>query len=182
MAARHVTLDRGGESPVASARMSGSEALLSDVLAEIRTPFSPLYGGTEELIALLRDTVSARVRAAVAMTLADLRATDAIGPLLDVLGRPELAKTSGTLVFALSELGASIPIDLAVSLIATGSFEARAGVLELMEEGRIVPFSEAEATSARRTLAQIGDGSDSEATESAELADDYIGRMAVVGA
>lgn len=162
-----------------AAPASCSKTLLSDVLGEIRTPFSPLYRGTEKLIALLRDTDSSRVRAAVAMTLADLGATDAIGPLLDVLGRPELAKTSGTLIFALSELGASIPIGLAATLIANGSFEARAGVLELMEEGRIVAFSGADASSARQTLAQVGMDGDTEAAESAELAGDYIGRLVV---
>ena len=64
--------------------------------------------------------------------------------IVDVLRGPEVAGSSGTLLFALNELGASLPPSLLVHLVEHGSFEGRAEALIAMEEGRITLGSEVE--------------------------------------
>jgi hypothetical protein len=174
MSMTFVPRELSGRSEVAAAWRAGDDDQLAALLGQIDTRSSPLFGELGELISILEQTGSPRVRAAVAMALADLKASEAVTPLVAVLRRPELAKASGTLIFALGELGGSLPLDLAVSLIEAGSFEARAEVLELMGEGRITPPAPAEIASARQRLEVLAMAADPEIAEAAQMASDCL--------
>ncbi len=113
---------------------------------------------TREIIALLRTTPSRRVRNAAALALADLGDPHAAEGIVDVLRRPEIADSSGTLLFALNELGASLPLSLLVHLVEHGSFEGRAEALIAMEEGRVTPGNGVETEGARRILTRLAEG------------------------
>lgn len=160
-------------SELAKARMSGSESYLSEVLASITGPWSTVFNRVGEIIEILDETASPKVRAAAAMALADVNATEAIAPLITVLQRPDIAKSSGTLLYALSKLGGSIPLGLLVSLIQNGSFEGRAEALTFLEEGRIDRFGVAAASAARSALKELA-GGNAETASAAEMALHYL--------
>lgn len=124
---------------------------------------------------LLARTASRRNRNAAALALADLNAREAAGTLVDVLRRPEVATEAGTLLYALDELGASLPLDVAVGIIERGSYEGRAQVVLLLEERRVDRPADAELSAWRDRLGRLAAREDDEdCAEAAGIALAYL--------
>ena len=124
---------------------------------------------------VLTTTSSNRIRNAAALALADLGAVECSGRIVEVLRRPDLAKVSGTLLYALSELGASIPLHVFVGLIEHGSFEGRSEALAFLDEDRVELPDDAEVDGALQSLGRLASNSDDpEGAEAAQLALTYL--------
>lgn len=124
---------------------------------------------------ILLRAASPNLRNAAALALADLDARRKIADIVSVLRRPGIGRSAGTLLFALGELGGTVPILVAARLIADGSFEARAETPTLLEDRRIDSSEgDAAAEEARRLLADLASSDDAETAEAAALALDYI--------
>ena len=117
---------------------------------------------------ILVSTTSAVVRDTAALALVDLDAREETDALLAVIGRPEMAEHAGTLLFALDELGAAIPLDLILQLIERGSYEAKAEVVLLVQAGRLaVPSSSDELEAGRLQLTRLTASPDIDIKEAA---------------
>lgn len=124
---------------------------------------------------LLQSTTSNSVRNAAALALVDLGGDDAAQIIIDVLHRPDVAKASGTLIYAVDELGASIPLSVLARLLERGSYEARSQALSFLEEGRVARSSDDEWEDGRRVLAALAVSDDAEAAEAGRTALDHLG-------
>ena len=132
-------------------------------------PHSPGHAVLKKLASqILVSTTSTVVRNAAALALVDLDAREETDALLAVLNRPEMAKRAGTLLFALDELGAAIPLDLILQLIQHGSYEAKAEVVLLVQAGRLaVPSSSDELDEGRRCVTLLTTSTDIDTKEAA---------------
>lgn len=123
-----------------------------------------------EIEELVGRTESHRLRNAAALALADLKAAGAAERLAALLERPDVAPQSGTLLFALDELGGWLPLQSFVAVLRYGSFEGRSEALQFLDAGRV----SASDPDARRTaighLAAMVAGPDPDAAEAAEEA------------
>lgn len=119
---------------------------------------------------ILVSTTSAVVRDAAAIALVDLDAREEIGALLAVIHRPDVADHAGTLLFALDELGAAIPLELVVSLIERGSYEAKAEAVLLVQSGRLaLPPSADDLDVARQHLNVLATSQNADVREAAAV-------------
>ena len=84
---------------------------------------------------ILRHTESNLVRNAAAIALADMNAPEAIGVIIELLKRKEI-ESKGTLLYALDELDALVPISILVDLILSGPYEPREEAVNLIEARR----------------------------------------------
>jgi hypothetical protein len=85
---------------------------------------------------LLEEAASPRVRNSAALMLADLHASGAKQTLIDLVARPDTKGSRGTLLYSLSQLRASVPVELLVKIILEDSYEAREEALDLVSRGR----------------------------------------------
>lgn len=163
------------DAPVSDAEGPGEEedqvgALLSGL--KNRAPPKDVMNGVAEL---LTSTPSERIRNAAALALADSGQRDTVSHLVSVLRDGRIAKQAGTPLFALDELGGSLPLDVAVDLIANGSYEARAETLFVFEDDRI-EGSEDRLDEARLSLGGLAASGDTEIAEAAGLALGFLER------
>jgi hypothetical protein len=114
-----------------AAERSGDEARLAEELRKAKPDETPT------VIGILERARSPRVRNAAALALADMRATDARGSLIDTLRRAETRGHRGTILYALDELGANLPLSLLADIIAGDSYEAREEALGFLASGRV---------------------------------------------
>lgn len=77
------------------------------------------------------------VRNAAALALSDMGSRAAVPKIVDAVMMPGVARTAGTLLFAIEELEGTIPIRALVHLIANGSYEARQQALDLLASGHV---------------------------------------------
>jgi nucleoid DNA-binding protein len=122
------------------ARISGDE---DRIVAELRKTKSSEGNRAEQVAGILRQTSSPRVRNAAAIALADMRIPTAAQVLIEILDKPENRKQSGTLLYALEEIKAKVPLRTLVNIILEGSFEARQEAIDLIES-RLVKSTETE--------------------------------------
>lgn len=106
----------------------------------------------EALLAVLRQTSSSRVRNIAALAIVDFRPPGGEAALAEVLERRDVAKEAGTLVYALDEIGGSLPLPAFMVLIEHGSYEARAEAILLMENDRVVGSTDNDYAVARARL------------------------------
>ncbi len=147
------------------------------VISELKSvgPWSPHHIELKSIIvSILQQAKSDRVRNAAAIAIVDLKATDAAHDIIDVLRRPEVAKVSGTLIYAVDELGASIPFLVLARLLELGSYEARAQALLFFEENRIALGSEDDQQEGWQVLTSLAVGDDIEGAEAGRLALDLL--------
>lgn len=167
------------DSPVARALREGNEGNIVTALRRMPEDAAE-YGApvlAKEAGLLLRTTTSHRVRNAAAIGLADMRAPNAVSSIVEVLRESSMADSAGTLLFALGELNALVPLDVVVNIIEHGSFESRAEALIAMEEGRTTAIGAAKAREAHSTLKRFSeDGSEEERAEAAKEALGYLER------
>ena len=119
---------------------AGREDQVLDLLQGIRDVDAPHAVRVAAVKAYLKDAQSSLIRGYAALALVDLEGPKAAADILDVLRRPGAAEQSGTLLFALSEIEASLPLEIAAATADRGSYEAQNEVLAAVEEGRILPF------------------------------------------
>lgn len=160
-------------SPLACAALLGDEDTIIDGIGRVTTEWS---SHVRDITEILRGTQSSRVRDTAALALVDMGAKTAGDSIVDVLRRPDIARHAGTLLYALDELAASIPLDLAVSLIENGSYEARAETILFLKDGRIENFDTADRIGARRRLSALVTSQDPELREAAAIGLDILGR------
>lgn len=162
MSAPVQTSSTSTESIVARAIREGRDDRLVEMIEHAQAE-----GGiaAEGLFAALRDTPSRLVRNAAALAIADMRPPRGVEVLADVLARPSIAHEAGTLIYALDELGGSLPLPAFVTLLEHGSYEARSEALILLDNGRVVARSEDERDMARDRLAALASSGRAEAAE-----------------
>jgi len=90
------------------------------------------------ILEILMTTHSPRLRNAAAIAVADLNSNDAKEVLIHLLIRKDTKKSRGTLLYALDEAGASIPIDILTQVITTSRYEAREEAVRFFEAGKII--------------------------------------------
>jgi len=131
-----MTMERDGSAEIAAALDPENEDVtvssLKHAADDPRSTWRP-----EKLSALLEQTGSNRVRNAAAIALADLKAAESAAGIAALIVQPEIAAASGTLLYALDRLGATVPLEAFLSVIAHGSYEARGEALELLHADRV---------------------------------------------
>lgn len=129
----------------------------------------------EAVFAVVRQTRSSRVRNAAALAIVDLGDREGASDVLaEVLARPSVAHEAGTLVYALDEIGGSLPLSPFVNLVELGSSEAREEAMLLLESGRVVARSEEELDAARDRLSVLANLDVSERKQAARDALDAL--------
>ena len=119
---------------------------------------------------ILRAATQPMARNAAAIALADLGDIQAMKPIVEVLKRPDVAASAGTLLYAVMELGGRLPIDVLTRMVVEGSYEARSGALVFWEESKLLPFDEDAARASRELLSHAARTGDAEGAEAAQLA------------
>jgi hypothetical protein len=122
---------------------------------------------------IARSTRSPAIRNAAALLLADLHVEGARGILVALLKRRGTKNHRGTLLYALEELNADVPLLLLVDVIAKDGYEAKEQALDLIGNGQSVGTAE-ELDKARSRLTVIARSKDVHASRSAKLALDYL--------
>lgn len=143
------------------ARPTGDESPVIAELRGLKGQRSPREPRIAKAVEILKQANSARVRNAAALALADMRAQNAKEPLISLLTRPETKGARGTLLYALEQLRADVPIAILAEIIATESYEAREEALGFIVRGRI-DSSMPDLARARGTLETARAEADSE--------------------
>lgn len=165
------TIDDARLSLFADAEARGDDDGVIDVIDRVTADWAKRI---EDIQTVLLRTRSAKVRNAAAVALVDMNAKAACGTIVTVLRRPNMGREAGTLLYALDELGASLPLDVAIDLIENGSYEARAEILLLLQKDRIEPFGSDARHAAIRRLSALRLMPDAELGEAATIALDAI--------
>lgn len=119
-----------------AALASGNESLLIEELRKASSQRSRRKARIALIGRILKQTDSPRVRNAAALALADMRAHSAEDVLIDALMRPDTKGYRGTLLYALGELDAALPISLLVDIIIEDSYEAQEEALNFIANGK----------------------------------------------
>jgi HEAT repeat protein len=149
------------------------EGRLVDELQSLKNQRSPRQARAAKAIQILEQTNSSRVRNAAALALTDLRAHNAKDALLNVLTRPDKKGSRGTLLYALEQLGADVPLPVLANVIAEESYEAREEALDLIGRHRVECSSE-DFARARTTLEAARASADSERSQAIHRALEYL--------
>jgi len=109
---------------------------------------------------MLENAKSPRVRNAAALALADLRAGVAKEKLIDLLARPDTRGARGSLLYALDQLRADVPLTILAEIIANDTYEAREEALAIIERGRgaATPQDSANSRNLLEAAAAAADG------------------------
>jgi hypothetical protein len=113
------------------AERSGDETRLAEELRNAGPDVAP------KVIGILERTRSPRVRNAAALALADMRAAGARDSLIEALRKAETRGHRGTILYALDELGANLPLSLLIDIIVHDPYEAREEALGFLASGRV---------------------------------------------
>lgn len=128
----------------------------------------------ERVKQLARETCSPVVRNAAAMTLADLHVDGTDRLLIDLVKRKETRGANGTLLYALRELKAFVPLSVLVDIIADDrSFEAGEAVLDLLSDNA-ERYAERELRAAIPALQRLAASDDQYLANVAQVAIGYL--------
>lgn len=130
-----------------------------------------------QILLMLRTIHSPRVRNAAAIAVADLHSEKFKEVLIDLLMRGDTAKSRGTLLYVLDEIGASMPIDVLTQIIATSRYEAREEALGFLKSRRI-DWNPPELEESIRKLQRIALSKNLERSAAAERALQFATRLA----
>lgn len=108
---------------------------------------------------IMRDASSDTVRNAAAILLTDLIGRGATGSIADLVRQPGMPKSAGSLLFALNDVDASLPVDLLIDVIERGSLEAQGEALTFLEDARVEDFTAADIEQAKIKLRNFADTS-----------------------
>ena len=165
---------------LSAAVAAGNDDAIVAMIREASDPGVPQRPSAQDVRTLLVDTRSNRVRNAAAVALADLRADGAAEDIVTLLRSPAAASSAGTLLFALDELGASLPLDVLLTIIEHGSYEARSEALSFLAEHRLAVEDDADLVDIRDRLDALASAPDPDtsraATEARERLRPYLDR------
>jgi hypothetical protein len=156
-----------------TALLDGDEGRLIEELRTLKSRRSPQQARAARAIQILEQTGSSRVRNAAALALADLQADSANDALIDLLKRPDTKGSRGTLLYALQELAAHLPLLLLADIIADESYEAREEALYFLAKGLIEGSAEEFARAQARLEAALP-SADVERSEAIRRALEYV--------
>jgi hypothetical protein len=145
--------------PIEQALASGNDARLVEEIKKIDSS-SPLNQKTVSLIKkLARETNSSKVRNTAVLKLADLRAPRVKSILIGLLNRPDTKGSRGTILYALENLDAKLPLELLKQLIIEDNYETREEALNFIAQGNFdrSRYSIADARKALRTALASAD-------------------------
>jgi HEAT repeat protein len=108
-----------------TALSAGDEGRLIAELRSLKSQRSRRGSRAAKAMQIIENTNSSRVRNAAALALADLRAANAKDVLIDLLTRSNTIGSRGTLLYALEQLGANVPLPVLADVISSESYEAR---------------------------------------------------------
>ena len=129
----------------------------------------------ELITRILGDTRSDRIRNAAALCLTDLIGRDAAKSIADVIRQPDMPRAAGSLLFALNEVEACLPLDLLVEVIARGSLEAQGEALTFLEDERVEDCTDGDFERARKRLRDLSNSAESDtARDAARIALEYM--------
>lgn len=128
---------------------------------------------------ILESARSNTVRNAAALLLTDLIGRDATDRIVNVIRQPGMPQSAGSLLFALNDVEAHLPLDLIADVIRQGSLEAQGEALTFLEDARVDDFTASEFTRAETTLRDTADNAASNQTkEAASMALEYLEDLA----
>ena len=156
-----------------TAKSAGDETRLVEELRGLKSQRSPRQARVAKALQVLEQTNSSRVRNAAALALADLRALSAKDALVNLLTRPETTGSRGTLLYALEQLKADVPLPILAEIILDGSYEAREEALGLIAQHRI-ECSDEEFKRARARLEAARVQADDERSQAIRRALEYL--------
>ena len=158
--------------------LTGDEAIILDALKNAKKASRRQY--LNEILRILSNTHSPRVRNAAAIAVADLHAQKIKEVIKDVLikllVREDTKKSQGTLLYVLDEIGASIPIEVLTRVIATSRYEAREEAMGFLKSGRI-DWNSGQLESATNKLRRLTYSKNSERSQAAKRALEFINRL-----
>jgi len=147
---------------------------LIEELRHLKSRRSPRQARCVRATQILEETSSSRVRNAAALALAELRALGAKDALIALLRRPDTGGARGTLLYALAELRAEVPLPILAEIIVDESYEAREEALDFIRSGRFA-CSASEFIGARTMLEAARPAADDERSQAIRRALDYLG-------
>ena len=158
--------------PLEVAKLTGNEDKLVEALRHVKSEKSRRQGRTSQVLAILRETDSPRVRNAAAIALADMKVTTAKDELIKLLSRNETKNSRGSLLYALEEMNAEIPLSVLADIIAGNEYEAREEALRFLEH------QEYDTAEIRRTKQKLKRslGSNKEQAEAISTAVNYLSK------
>jgi hypothetical protein len=115
--------------------LTGDEEVILAALKTAKKAYRRKY--LNEILLILSNTRSPRVRNAAAIAVADLHSERTKEVLTNLLVRDDTKNCRGTLLYVLDEIGASIPIDVLTQVIATSRYEAQEEALGFLKSRRI---------------------------------------------
>lgn len=115
----------------------GDEGRLVAELRNLKSQHSPRGPRVAKALQALEQTRSSRVRNAAALALVDLRARSARDVLVGLLTHPDTRGSRGSLLYALDQLGADVPLPILAEIIVGDAYEAREEALTFITSDRI---------------------------------------------
>ncbi len=160
------------ESSLVDAWRQGNEDQIVSELKSLRVGVSLQDKDTlsRDVLDILQETSSARVRDAAAITLSELGITQNTMKIVDVLRRKDVARSSGSLLFVLNEINATLPLSVLMQVVEYGSFEARNQAMFFLEDGRFDRVHISDLNIAIAHLKYLTKLDDQEAAEAADFA------------
>jgi HEAT repeat protein len=155
--------------PLDWALSSNDDETAVEILRGIKRLRTPRAERVARAMRALDRTTSSRVRNAAALALADMRAKQATDSLIALLQHSETKHARGTLLYALEELDARVPLSILVDLMVNDSFEARQEALRFISKGRF-SYDEAALHKAVRRLRSLSRSPDHELAEAGRSA------------
>ena len=139
----------------------GTEQVILHQLAALRASDKTPEARRSFALGHLESAQSPGVRNAAALALSDLGLEGCVKNIVDVIMQPGVAASSGTLLYAIEELGGELPLSAFVHVLESGSYEARQQALDLLWSGRVATDDETRDGSLEK-LEALGSASDQE--------------------
>lgn len=136
---RNMRLSAGfvSPSPLEAAFQSGDEDRLIRELRKVKSQKTRRALRASNVVRILRNAKSPRVRNAAAIALADMHAQNAKHVLIEMLANPVTKGSRGTLLYALRELRAVVPPKVLIEAVINDSYEASAEALGLLADQKL---------------------------------------------
>jgi hypothetical protein len=156
-----------------TALLGEDEGSLIEELRKLKSRRSPRPARAARAVQILEQTGSARVRNAAALALADMRADAGKDALIDLLKRHDTKGSRGTLLYALQELGADLPLPVLADIITEESYEATEEALNFLAKGLVEDSAEGFARARARLEAALL-SADAERSQAIRRALEYL--------
>lgn len=145
------------------------EDAITDVLKRIDDVEAPHAERVEFVKLCLRDASSDMVRNQATLALVELVSKDAASDIIRVLRDRDISGSSGTLLFALNEIEADVPLDILARTVVGGSYEAQNEAMFALEQGRVASADDEVERRAVADVSPLLDGDDATAEVAAAL-------------